>query len=453
MADGEKKRVAEKKSLSIRTVTLLTLIAACVLAAASILFIRRTEQTNRAMRRADENYIVCSQTADELMDASDYLTEMVRTFAITGDETYAERYFEEVNVTRRRDHAVQTLGSLFGETPMYSYLLSALERSNALMESEYYAMRLNIEALGLSLDRFPENVAALELMESDRLLSAGEKRAHAIEILFDEQYERSKEGIRDDVSDCLDTLLKELEKEQGEATELHLRAQNAQTLLILMLVAVIFLSAILNWYLVVSPLLASVGHVRQNEPMISRGSAEIRFLCETYNEVFEHSRRHQEQLSYDASHDDLTDLHNRGVFDRLRSEYNDGTAAMILVDVDKFKEINDGYGHDVGDKALVRVATWLKKSFRNEDYVCRIGGDEFAVIMLNANSSLRELVEGKISRLNEKLGLAEDGLPPISVSVGVAFGDRENPTDDFYKDADSALYRVKESGGRNCAFY
>ena len=73
--------------------------------------------------------------------------------------------------------------------------------------------------------------------------------------------------------------------------------------------------------------------------------------------------------------------------------------------------------------------------------------------MLNANSSLRELVEGKISRLNEKLGLAEDGLPPISVSVGVAFGDRENPTDDFYKDADSALYRVKESGGRNCAFY
>ena len=126
---------------------------------------------------------------------------------------------------------------------------------------------------------------------------------------------------------------------------------------------------------------------------------------------------------------------------------------MILVDVDKFKEINDGYGHDVGDKALVRVATLLKKSFRNEDYVCRIGGDEFAVIMLNANSSLRELVEGKISRLNEKLGLAEDGLPPISVSVGVAFGDRENPTDDFYKDADSALYRVKESGDRNCAFY
>ena len=126
---------------------------------------------------------------------------------------------------------------------------------------------------------------------------------------------------------------------------------------------------------------------------------------------------------------------------------------MILVDVDKFKEINDGYGHDVGDKALVRVATLLKKSFRNEDYVCRIGGDEFAVIMLNANSSLRELVEGKISRLNEKLGLADDGLPPISVSVGVAFGDRENPTDDFYKDADSALYRVKESGGRNCAFY
>lgn len=73
--------------------------------------------------------------------------------------------------------------------------------------------------------------------------------------------------------------------------------------------------------------------------------------------------------------------------------------------------------------------------------------------MLHASSALRELVEGKVRRLNDALSVPEEGLPAISLSVGVAFGDRENATDDIFKDADSALYRVKNAGGRGCGFY
>ena len=126
---------------------------------------------------------------------------------------------------------------------------------------------------------------------------------------------------------------------------------------------------------------------------------------------------------------------------------------MLIIDVDRFKTINDQYGHDVGDRALCLVAALLQQNFRAEDYICRIGGDEFSVIMVHANSSMRDLVEEKIRRINEILKTPKDGLPPISLSVGVAFGDRENPTDDIVKDADTALYRAKSTHRGSCEFY
>jgi diguanylate cyclase (GGDEF)-like protein len=87
------------------------------------------------------------------------------------------------------------------------------------------------------------------------------------------------------------------------------------------------------------------------------------------------------------------------------------------------------------------------------DFVCRIGGDEFAVIMVHTSSALRELVGNKIAALNKKLLAPGDGLPAFSLSVGVAFGDRPNPGEDMFKDADAALYQVKNNGRGGCAFY
>ena len=73
--------------------------------------------------------------------------------------------------------------------------------------------------------------------------------------------------------------------------------------------------------------------------------------------------------------------------------------------------------------------------------------------MVHADSSLRGLIEGKIRRINERLQTPVDGLPSISVSVGVAFSDRENPSGDIFKDADTALYRTKSVRPGGCEFY
>lgn len=161
-------------------------------------------------------------------------------------------------------------------------------------------------------------------------------------------------------------------------------------------------------------------------------------------------------IRHEAEHDALTDLLNRGSYEKLLGIYEEGDRpfALILIDVDTFKTVNDTYGHAVGDKILKKVASLLTVTFRSIDFVCRIGGDEFAVIMVEMTSDLKYTIEEKIQAVNEQLAeVDEEGVPKVSLSVGVAFSDRENPGESLFKDADKALYYVKEHGRNGCSFY
>jgi len=182
-----------------------------------------------------------------------------------------------------------------------------------------------------------------------------------------------------------------------------------------------------------------------------KGAAEYVYLAEAYNLMLEKTTEHQEKLSYEASHDELTDLYNRKMFEEMRLELVDKGIAMLLIDVDYFKSVNDTYGHAVGDQVLKNVASILAHSFRLEDYVSRIGGDEFAVIMRHMDSNLKYVVEAKIQHVREMLAATQD-LPPVTLSIGISFSERDNREDVYHK-ADLALYDVKERGRNGYAFY
>ncbi len=160
-------------------------------------------------------------------------------------------------------------------------------------------------------------------------------------------------------------------------------------------------------------------------------------------------------MKHQAEHDPLTGALNRGSFDRLLelSEKDGVDFALLLIDVDTFKSVNDTCGHAAGDAILKDVAEQLTTEFRSVDHICRIGGDEFAVIMVNMTSDLAYTIEEKISAINQHLSAPKDGLPAVSLSVGAAFTDRENPAPDLFKDADSALYYTKEHGRHGCNIY
>ena len=203
-------------------------------------------------------------------------------------------------------------------------------------------------------------------------------------------------------------------------------------------------------FMMILPLNAFRDKIAKSEPLPVKGSEELQDLAESYNEMYEENRRTSEHLKHVAEHDSLTRLYNRWAFESFREQFTEDVA-LLLLDVDGFKGFNDVYGHDVGDRVLQKVAKLMKHCFRFSDYPCRIGGDEFAIIMTGMTAQLKAVVVNKIAMLRRELMDTSDGLPPITLSVGIAFSSATGE-DDLFKAADRALYFVKEKGKNGYAF-
>lgn len=159
------------------------------------------------------------------------------------------------------------------------------------------------------------------------------------------------------------------------------------------------------------------------------------------------------QLTYDALHDPQTGLYNYSGYEMLLRDADLPHIALMLISVDDYGAMKAAGGSAAADRVAERVADKLRKHFRSVDYLCRISSDEFVVIVTRVDSAIRALIGEKVEQINSALGAPADGEPPISISAGIAFGDRENPQGDIFHDADTALIRMKESGRRGYAIY
>ena len=153
-----------------------------------------------------------------------------------------------------------------------------------------------------------------------------------------------------------------------------------------------------------------------------------------------------------ASTDALTGLPNRRYFDeyvgllaqRRRAEDRLG---LLMIDVDRFKGLNDTFGHAIGDHVLRAVAGAIAGAVREDDVPTRFGGEEFAVLLRNPSEGIAVEVGERVRRAVAALDLRRLGVPGVSVSVGVAVAARPGATiDGLIEDADNALYRAKRSG-------
>lgn len=157
------------------------------------------------------------------------------------------------------------------------------------------------------------------------------------------------------------------------------------------------------------------------------------------------------EMKQHAYHDMLTGIANRRLFvnsleDRVArcSRYGDHCAVLFL-DVDNLKAVNDTYGHAVGDALLRRLARILKANIRTSDVVARIGGDEFGLLLDNLND---DQVESKIGLLVEQLTRAnifhEGEEIPLSAAIGYCFVGPQDTTEGLMSRADAAMYRAKD---------
>ena len=166
------------------------------------------------------------------------------------------------------------------------------------------------------------------------------------------------------------------------------------------------------------------------------------------------AQAHNDRLiTSNSSRDGLTGLPNRlGLlyrFERLAASADD--CAVMFVDIDNFKQINDEFGHGAGDRVLSAVADRLIRTVRPDDFVCRIGGDEFAVVLTDSQGRLgtetvRTVAERVVAILTQPV--SHDGATiALAASVGVARGDRDRDFDGLMDRADGAMYRAKREGG------
>jgi len=195
--------------------------------------------------------------------------------------------------------------------------------------------------------------------------------------------------------------------------------------------------------------------------LVRSAEGEPLYFISQINDITE-SRRAEEQLLHDALHDHLTGLANRTLlanhveiaFNRYLRHPKE-KFALIIADLDRFKNINDTLGHPVGDLVLLETAKRFQSCIRNGDLVARLGGDEFAILIedLEDDNTPTRLVEKLLQVMAEPI-MVNNTLLESTVSLGmVVVTENHKSIDEIVRDADIALYRAKAAGRNSCQVF
>ncbi|MET9511789.1 EAL domain-containing protein [Streptomyces flavidovirens] len=198
------------------------------------------------------------------------------------------------------------------------------------------------------------------------------------------------------------------------------------------------------------------------ESTVNRHQGGLIFNCRDVTERV----RLQAQLQHNAEHDPLTDLPNRALFTaRVRQALSgrrvgDPGTAVLFIDLDGFKAVNDTIGHQAGDELLIQAARRLQESVRAGDTAARLGGDEFAALIVGEGSRDRAARESQVHEIADRLRLTlsqpyriDGNEVRVAASIGVAFAEPGISPTDLMRNADLAMYRAKAAGKDRVELY
>ena len=184
---------------------------------------------------------------------------------------------------------------------------------------------------------------------------------------------------------------------------------------------------------------------------------EYNIQLRSLNKTLKEKEKEIEKLAY---YDSLTGLANRTLFYNLAKQIindadrNKKEVGLMFIDIDKYKEINDKYGHMIGDEILVEVSKLLVESTRKNDIISRHGGDEFLILLPDIKDhDNHRLIASRIYKANRKVKVNNIEID-INLSIGISFYPHDGKDiDALISKADKAMYRAKELGGNKCASY
>lgn len=400
------------------------------------------------------DYTESTKAISEFTEASDFLTNQVRLFAVNQEPSFMDNYFREIDKLHQRENAISVIQMTHDGDLVDSNVRMALNESYFIQNIEFYSMKLISDAMRMSSARVNPKIMGINLSPEDSQLSVSKKIELARSMLFDSEYLSSKTRI----SEYCQKANRELANEFIKQENIFYEAADGK-FMILVLIGILFFIFIAVFILIaclffVIPARKYYNSILLGENIQKTGSVELKRIGAAYNSLCEKNALKASVLRHKAEHDPLTGLINRAAFDEIKEILRDmnDPVAYLLIDIDLFKQINDVYGHQTGDLVLKRISALLSEQFRNTDYVARVGGDEFAVIMTKFGNNPSQIIKNKIDKMNDFLQKVTDDLPKVSLSVGVAISP-EGYVDELTEQADLALYRVKKGGRCNCSFY
>lgn len=451
---GKEREQQKLKGIKALHVSIAMLVVACGLFAVTCMGVGRVYGRYQQLTEQVDVYLRSEGEIRRLEEMSDYLTEQARRFAMTRNRHYMDAYFDKLDESQELDRVIEDImesqGADSGITA--EYLRTALRRSVQLTECELHSMKLVCVAKGYG--DLPERIEELELPAWELWVDDTQKLERAYSLVSNQVYNNVKSRTDSRFAKALEYISADArESEQKSEAVLRNSLREEWACVLLLFVTIVLIFAFI-YILMLLPIREFIKRIKEDKPLDIIGSYELRYLAVTYNKMYEVNTASKAILQHQAEHDALTGLLNRQALVQLKQYL--GTIkkplALILVDLDYFKNVNDDYGHAVGDQVLKKLAGLLVEYFRSNDYPIRLGGDEFAVFMLDVTEAEKDIIAQKADLLNQTLLHPDDGLPKISASIGVAFS-KEGYQSELYEHADSALYRTKENGRCGYSFY
>lgn len=413
----------------------------------------RTTVSVRGVVTFTENYLTSQQAGGMLRDFAGELGELAISFVQSGEVGPAKAYEAKMNVINAQLELYEPEASASAAANTeFEKAVAAFRGRN---EIEGKAMRLAADTMAKpSFGALPGFLKEIELSEEEQAQEAEAKKGIAMSLLTSGSYTGLEKTIRESVDNSHRYSSQDGQKQAEKALADVSNIVRTQFVLVSLFVIVSVLALLLNRMLIITPIGRSVENLDRREPIPEQGSYEMRHLARVYNDVLKENQEKTDKLSYTASHDALTGVYNRTEFDRYYRQVEKlQNVGIIVVDVDHFKQYNDEFGHDIGDRVLCAAVEAMKRNFRTVDHISRIGGDEFCVIMPRTGQRDAAGISEKIHDINRELSENSGDLPPVTISAGVAFWDRPDPEGSLFKDADTVLLDMKKTREDCCAVW
>jgi diguanylate cyclase (GGDEF)-like protein len=310
------------------------------------------------------------------------------------------------------------------------------------------------KSIKLKLD---ELALTVELVQYDNL-------SQALRVVKENRGKDYMDDLRSDLTQFINIELLLLEKRKGDfkenRTQLVTLIKMQMVLLIFLAIATIFFMK-RNLFDPLNLLLSSTKKMQQGEKLDISDVVEdneMGNLLAAFFKMNEVVHEKAEVLAYKAHHDELTGLKNRSMVNtELQCALHHGEktqtkVAVYFLDLNKFKEINDSLGHDIGDLVLIKTAQLLTETIRSKDKVFRLGGDEFLIIGqdISQSSGIKKLTSKLLEQFKFPILINEKSMM-ISPSIGVSiYPDDSLRGEELVKFADIAMYEAKKEQGNNC---